>query len=77
MSIVISITANHNRTPLLHTARIDTVSYCINDHCRLLNWLLFTGISWCLYNMAAHPEYQDLCRQEINKVLGERDMFSW
>ena len=37
----------------------------------------FVGISWCLYNLARHPEYQDLCREEIDKVMGDRDMLVW
>lgn len=32
-----------------------------------------SGISWALYNLAAHPEYQEKCRNEVKEVLGNRD----
>uniref|UniRef100_A0A7N4P318 Cytochrome P450 family 4 subfamily F member 8 n=1 Tax=Sarcophilus harrisii TaxID=9305 RepID=A0A7N4P318_SARHA len=31
-----------------------------------------SGISWALYNLAQHQEYQDRCRQEIKELLGDR-----
>ncbi|KAL2078541.1 hypothetical protein ACEWY4_026226 [Coilia grayii] len=32
-----------------------------------------SAISWILYNLAHHPEYQERCRDEINVLLGDRD----
>ncbi|KAJ8363097.1 hypothetical protein SKAU_G00119280 [Synaphobranchus kaupii] len=32
-----------------------------------------SGISWVLYNLALHPQYQDQCRAEINVLLDGRD----
>ncbi|XP_062859604.1 cytochrome P450 4F3 [Trichomycterus rosablanca] len=32
-----------------------------------------SGISWVLYNLAMHQEYQDRCRSEINHLLNGRD----
>ncbi|XP_037674196.1 cytochrome P450 4F2-like isoform X2 [Choloepus didactylus] len=28
-----------------------------------------SGLSWVLYNLAKHPEYQDHCRQEVRELL--------
>ncbi|MGH0171919.1 UNVERIFIED_CONTAM: hypothetical protein FKN15_062139 [Acipenser sinensis] len=32
-----------------------------------------SGISWILHNLSQHPEYQELCREEINTLLAGRD----
>ncbi|XP_067876968.1 ultra-long-chain fatty acid omega-hydroxylase-like isoform X4 [Heterodontus francisci] len=32
-----------------------------------------SGISWVLYNLARHPEYQDKCRDEIEQLMEEND----
>uniref|UniRef100_A0A2K6FKT1 Cytochrome P450 family 4 subfamily F member 152 n=1 Tax=Propithecus coquereli TaxID=379532 RepID=A0A2K6FKT1_PROCO len=32
-----------------------------------------SGISWVLYNLARHPEYQERCRQEVRKLLRDRE----
>ncbi|XP_031416430.1 cytochrome P450 4F3 isoform X2 [Clupea harengus] len=32
-----------------------------------------SGISWVLYNLASHPEYQERCRDEVNALLQGRD----
>ncbi|XP_037674285.1 cytochrome P450 4F2-like [Choloepus didactylus] len=31
-----------------------------------------SGLSWILYNLAKHPEYQDRCRQEVRELLRDR-----
>ncbi|XP_030630746.1 cytochrome P450 4F3 [Chanos chanos] len=32
-----------------------------------------SGISWVLYNLAQHPEYQERCRAEVNALLDGRE----
>uniref|UniRef100_A0A8D2D8W6 Uncharacterized protein n=1 Tax=Sciurus vulgaris TaxID=55149 RepID=A0A8D2D8W6_SCIVU len=32
-----------------------------------------SGLSWVLYNLARHPEYQERCRQEVRELLRDRD----
>ena len=36
-----------------------------------------SGISWCCYNMANNPEYQEKCREEIQAAVGDRNELSW
>lgn len=36
-----------------------------------------SGITWCLYNLARHPEYLEKCREEVNDVLQGRDELVW
>jgi len=36
-----------------------------------------SGISWCLYNLARHPEYQQKCRDEVNEVLQGKNDITW
>ncbi|XP_052020687.1 cytochrome P450 4F4 isoform X10 [Apodemus sylvaticus] len=32
-----------------------------------------SGLSWILYNLARHPEYQERCRQEVRELLRNRE----
>ncbi|XP_004408450.1 PREDICTED: cytochrome P450 4F6-like [Odobenus rosmarus divergens] len=32
-----------------------------------------SGLSWVLYNLAKHPEYQEHCRQEVQELLRDRE----
>ncbi|XP_031515656.1 cytochrome P450 4F11-like isoform X1 [Papio anubis] len=32
-----------------------------------------SGLSWVLYNLARHPEYQERCRQEVKELLKDRE----
>ncbi|EDL40279.1 mCG23712, isoform CRA_b, partial [Mus musculus] len=32
-----------------------------------------SALSWILYNLARHPEYQERCRQEVQELLRDRD----
>ncbi|XP_059107750.1 leukotriene-B4 omega-hydroxylase 3-like [Peromyscus eremicus] len=33
-----------------------------------------SGLSWTLYNLARHPEYQERCRQEVRELLRDREL---
>nr|XP_051693877.1 cytochrome P450 4F3 isoform X2 [Oryctolagus cuniculus] len=33
-----------------------------------------SGLSWVLYNLAQHPEYQERCRQEVRELLRDREL---
>lgn len=35
------------------------------------------GITWTLYNLAQYPEYQEMCRKEVDAVLSEKDEMDW
>ncbi|XP_005632817.1 cytochrome P450 4F6-like isoform X2 [Canis lupus baileyi] len=32
-----------------------------------------SGLSWVLFNLAKHPEYQERCRQEVQELLRDRE----
>nr|XP_002125043.1 leukotriene-B4 omega-hydroxylase 3-like isoform X1 [Ciona intestinalis] len=36
-----------------------------------------SGIAWCLYNLAKHPEYQQRCREEVLEEVGEKEKIEW
>uniref|UniRef100_UPI0037E7945B cytochrome P450 4T8 n=1 Tax=Semicossyphus pulcher TaxID=241346 RepID=UPI0037E7945B len=36
-----------------------------------------SGLSFILYNLACHPEHQQMCRDEINEVLDGKETMEW
>lgn len=38
-----------------------------------------SAISWCLYNLATHPQYQERCRQEVDALMDDKpdSVISW
>ncbi len=31
-----------------------------------------SGLTWTLYNLAVHPEHQDICRREVDAIFEEK-----
>ena len=36
-----------------------------------------SGLSFIFYNLAAHPEHQKMCREEIMQALDGKDTMAW
>jgi len=36
-----------------------------------------SAISWCLYNLAMHPDLQEKCREEVQSVVGDDESVEW
>jgi cytochrome P450 len=32
-----------------------------------------SGIAWTLYSLAAHPEHQQRCQQEVDEILAHKE----
>ena len=32
-----------------------------------------SGITWTLYNLALHPEHQEICRKEVDEIFDQKD----
>ena len=32
-----------------------------------------SGITWTLYNLALHPEHQEICRREVDAIFEQKD----
>ena len=32
-----------------------------------------SGIIWTLYNLALHPEHQEMCRREVDAIFEQKD----
>jgi cytochrome P450 len=32
-----------------------------------------SGISWALWSLAAHPQHQEKCQQEVDEILSQKE----
>ena len=32
-----------------------------------------SNLIWTLYNLALHPEHQDICRKEVDEIFDQKD----
>lgn len=53
---------------VLNKPRDASLSGCLSGHDTTAS-----GLSWVLYNLAKHPEYQERCRQEVQELLRDRE----
>uniref|UniRef100_A0A7N5KBW4 Cytochrome P450 4F3 n=1 Tax=Ailuropoda melanoleuca TaxID=9646 RepID=A0A7N5KBW4_AILME len=53
---------------VLNKPRDPSMSGCLSGHDTTAS-----GLSWVLYNLAKHPEYQERCRQEVQELLRDRE----
>uniref|UniRef100_A0A8C6FV90 Phylloquinone omega-hydroxylase CYP4F2-like n=1 Tax=Moschus moschiferus TaxID=68415 RepID=A0A8C6FV90_MOSMO len=65
---------------LLLTKDEDGKGLSDEDICAEADTFMFEGhdttassLSWILYNLAKHPEYQECCRQEVQELLRDRE----
>uniref|UniRef100_A0A8D0Q3H2 Uncharacterized protein n=1 Tax=Sus scrofa TaxID=9823 RepID=A0A8D0Q3H2_PIG len=54
--------------PSVPTQGDPSLSCCFSGHDTTAS-----GLSWVLYNLAKHPEYQERCRQEVHELLRDRE----
>jgi hypothetical protein len=36
-----------------------------------------SSISFLMYSLASHPQHQEICREEILQVLGDKETLDW
>lgn len=36
-----------------------------------------SGLAWTLYNLACFTEHQQMCRNEVDSIFGEKDEIEW
>lgn len=63
-----ALTKGAVRPLVLNKPRDPSLSGCLSGHDTTAS-----GLSWVLYNLAKHPEYQERCRQEVQELLRDRE----